>query len=37
MEVININYPSGAKDDYLKELFVHTEKSFDLQFWDCIR
>lgn len=32
MEVLELSYPSGSKDDYLKELFVHNEEAFSLQF-----
>lgn len=32
MEILKLLYPSGAKDDYLKELFIHKEDAFNLQF-----
>ena len=32
METLNLTYPSGSKDDYLKELFIHKDDSFNLQF-----
>jgi quercetin dioxygenase-like cupin family protein len=31
MEIIKLTYPSGCKDDYLKEIYVH-EEEFNLQF-----
>ena len=32
MKIFNVTYPSGSKDDYLKELFIHAEEAFNLQF-----
>jgi quercetin dioxygenase-like cupin family protein len=32
MEVLELSYPSGSKEDYLKELFIHSEEAFNLQF-----
>ena len=32
MKVLKLSYPSGSKEDYLKELFVHSEQAFNLQF-----
>ena len=32
MEQLKLTYPSGSKEDYLKELFVHQEEAFNLQF-----
>ncbi|WP_103070215.1 hypothetical protein [Aquimarina sediminis] len=32
MNILDVTYPSGKKKDYLKELFIHREESFDLQF-----
>lgn len=32
MKILELSYPSGSKEDYLKELFVHSEQAFNLQF-----
>jgi len=32
MKVLELSYPSGSKEDYLKELFVHKVEAFNLQF-----
>lgn len=32
MEQLKLTYPSGSEEDYLKELFVHQEEAFNLQF-----
>ena len=32
MKILNLTFPTGTKDEYLKELFVHSEDAFDLQF-----
>lgn len=32
MEIKGLTYPSGSKEDYLKELFNHADSSFELQF-----
>lgn len=32
MEIVELIYPSGTKKDYLKEIFIHKENNFNLQF-----
>ncbi|MGM5470167.1 hypothetical protein ACS386_07810 [Flavobacteriaceae bacterium LMO-SS05] len=32
MEIKGLTYPSGSKEDYLKELFNHKDSDFELQF-----
>ena len=32
MEILDLTFPSGFKEDYLKELFVQKEAAYNLQF-----